>query len=304
MYVSTPSTPVVLVDVGVSGVEVYAKLESRGPTGSIKDRTARSMVDAAERDGHLAPGGVIIEASSGNTGIALSSIGAERGYRVEIICNPRVTDEKIELLEQLGATVHILDDSLLEMDYHYLQFGADLARERGGVFLNQYDNPANPYIHEHETGPELLSQLGHPPDVFVAGAGTGGTITGVARALRNAGAGTRIVLADPVGSIYAHAHATGELSDPEPYQVEAVGQAERMLPPNIALDLIDEALSIPDTESFDAARNAASQGISCGPSSGLALAAAARIAATLPIGSTIATILPDGAERYLSRGPR
>ena len=102
----------------------------------------------------------------------------------------------------------------------------------------------------------------------------------------------------------AHALATGELSDPAPYEVEAVGQAERMLPPNIALDLIDEALSIPDAESFAAARNAARQGIPCGPSSGLALAAAARVAATLPAGSTIATILPDGAERYLSRGPR
>ncbi len=298
------STPVRLVDVGVSGVEVYAKLESRGPTGSVKDRTARSMVDAAERDGRLTPGGIIVEASSGNTGIALAALGAERGYQVEVICSPRVTDEKIRLLELLGAIVHVLDTAELEDDHHYLQFGADLARRRGGVFLNQYDNPANPRVHEFETGPELLAQLDRAPDVFVAGAGTGGTISGIARALRTHRMSTRIVLADPIGSIYAHAHRTGELSEPEPYEVEAVGQAERLIPPNIALDLIDETLSIPDSESFEAARQAARQGILCGPSSGLALAAARRVALTLPAGSMVATLLPDGAERYLSRGSR
>lgn len=301
---TTPLTPVVLIDVAVRDVEVHAKLESRGPTGSIKDRTARAMVNAAVADGRLLPGGTIIEASSGNTGIALAAIGAERGYHVEILCSQRVTDEKIQLLELLGATVHVLDEATLNDDHHYLRFGADLAKRRGGVFLNQYDNPANPRVHELETGPELISQLDRHPDVFVAGAGTGGTISGIARAFRAAGANTRIVLADPVGSIYAHAHATGELSDPEPYEVEAVGQAERMLPPNIALDLIDDVLSIPDNESFAAARNVARQGILVGPSSGLALAAAARVASTLPAGSTVATLLPDGAERYLSRGVR
>lgn len=297
-------TPVVKIDVGVPGVSVCAKLESRGPTSSIKDRTGRSMIETAETNGRLAPGGVIVEASSGNTGIAVAALGAERGYDVNIICSPKVTNEKIQILGLLGATVHIFDSETDERGWTFVDFGADLADKLGGIFLNQYDNPANPRIHELQTGPELLSQLDRLPDVFVAGAGTGGTISGIARALRNAGAKTRVVLADPVGSIYAHAHATGELSEPVPYEVEAVGGAKPMLPPNLAFELIDEAISIPDAESFAAARSAAHQGVLVGPSSGLALAAAKRVALTLPTGSSIATILPDGAERYLSRGPR
>ena len=297
-------TPLIPIDVGVSGVSVFAKLESRGPTGSIKDRTARSMVETAESTNRLLPGGVIVEASSGNTGIAIAALGAVRGYDVNIICSPKVTNEKIQILELLGATVHTFDSDTDERGWTFVDFGNDLAEKLGGIFLNQYENPANPRIHEMETGPELLSQLSFHPDVFVAGGGTGGTISGIARALRNADAKTRVVLADPVGSIYAHAHATGEIIEPEPYLVEAVGGAKPMLPPNLAFDLIDETISIPDAESFDAARNAARQGVLVGPSSGLALAAAKRVAQTLPEGSTIAAILPDGAERYLSRGPR
>lgn len=298
-----------LVEVSLPGlataVHVRAKLEAANPTASVKDRTARWMVDAAEDSGALKRRGTIIESSSGNTGIALAAIGAERGYRVIIVCSTQVPEEKISLLKLLGAEVHQVEDAELGSDYHYLTLCDRIAHAEGGVFLNQYENPANPLAHYESTGPEIWEQSDHAVDVFVAGGGTGGTISGAGRFLKEQNPRLSIVLADPVGSIYAHAHATGELSDPVPYEVEAVGQAERMIPRNIDLELIDRTVSVPDAESFAAMRFAASRaGVLCGPSGGLALAACMAVAAEAAPGTRIVTVLPDGAERYLSRGIR
>jgi cysteine synthase len=301
--------PTPLVEISLPGVpphvHVVAKLEAANPTASVKDRTARWMVDAAEDSGSLATGGTIVESSSGNTGIALAAIGAERGYRVIIVCKKTVPDEKVSLLRLLGADVRQIDDAELGTDGHYLRLCARIAADEGGVFLNQYDNVANPLAHYASTGPEIWEQSGHQVDVFVAGGGTGGTITGTARYLKERRPSVSVVLADPVGSIYAHAHATGELSDPVPYKVEAVGQAERMIPGNIDLSLIDRVVSVPDADSFDAMREvAARRGILCGPSGGLALAACRVVACDAPPGTHIVTILPDAADRYISRGIR
>jgi cysteine synthase len=301
--------PTPLVEISLPGVpphvHVVAKLEAANPTASVKDRTARWMVDAAEDSGSLAAGGTIVESSSGNTGIALAAIGAERGYRVIIVCKKTVPDEKVSLLRLLGADIRQIDDAELGTDGHYLRLCARIAADEGGVFLNQYDNVANPLAHYASTGPEIWEQSGHQVDVFVAGGGTGGTITGTARYLKERRPSVSVVLADPVGSIYAHAHATGELSDPVPYKVEAVGQAERMIPGNIDLSLIDRVVSVPDADSFDAMREvAARRGILCGPSGGLALAACRVVACDAPPGAHIVTILPDAADRYLSRGIR
>ena len=288
----------------MDGVEVWAKVESTNPTGSIKDRTARWMVDAAERSGTLPAGGTIVESSSGNTGIALAALGGQRGYHVVIVCSQRVPPEKLALLELLGAEVRQLPDADLASDQHYLARAQQIADDLGGIFLNQYENKANPIAHYESTGPEIWDQLDGNIDVFVAGAGTGGTITGTARFLVEQDPTIDVVMADPVGSIYAHAHATGELSDPQPYLVEAVGQAERMIPGSIDLTVVDRVISIPDDESFAASRAAGAIGLLVGPSSGLALAASARVAKGAAPKTRIVTVLPDSAERYLSRGQR
>ena len=301
-----PTTPLFRFppDASPDGVGIFAKLELANPTASIKDRTARWMVDAAEASGRLGPGGTIVESSSGNTGIALATIGAQRGYRVIVVCSERVPAEKLHLLRLLGAEIRPIPDAELGTDAHYLIQAGRIADEVGGVFLNQYENPSNPLAHFESTGPEIWSQIDGRVDVLVAGAGTGGTITGAGRFLKTQNSEIEVVLADPVGSIYAHAHATGELSDPVPYSVEAVGQAERMIPSSIDLSVIDRVESIPDDESFAAARTAGRYGVLCGPSSGLALAASFRVASESPAGTRIATILPDSAERYVSRGVR
>lgn len=287
-----------------SGIEVYAKFEAANPTSSVKDRTALWMVDAAEASGALRPDGTIVESSSGNTGIALAALGAQRGYHVVIVCSMTVPKEKLELLRLLGAEIRQVADAELASDEHYLKLAGRIASDVGGVFLNQYDNVANPLAHYESTGPEIWTQLDGSLDVFVAGGGTGGTITGAGRFLKDQDHSIDVILADPVGSIYAHAHATGELSDPVPYEVEAVGQAERMIPASMGLAVIDRVLSITDADAFSTARLAAEAGILCGPSSGLALAAALEVAAGAAPGTRIVTLLPDSAERYLSRGPR
>jgi cystathionine beta-synthase len=301
--------PTPLVEISLpnipSGVDIRAKLEAANPTASVKDRAARWMVDAAEDSGSLLPGGTIVESSSGNTGIALAAIGAERGYRVIIVCKETVPPEKVSLLRLLGAKVRQIDDAELGTDGHYLALCTRIAAEEHGVFVNQYENKSNPKAHYESTGPEIWQQSEHAVDVFVAGGGTGGTITGTASYLKDQNPSISIVLADPVGSIYAHAHATGELSDPAPYEVEAVGQAERMIPGNIDLGLIDRVISVPDADSFHAMRILAKRrGILCGPSGGLAVAASMVVAADAQPGTRIVTLLPDAADRYLSRGIR
>jgi len=233
-------------------------VETANPTASVKDRTSRWMIDAAEASGALPPGGTIVESSSGNTGIALAALGTERGYRVVIVCGERVSSEKVNLLRLLGAEVRQVGDADLGTDEHYLKLAAQMADELGGVFLNQYENQANPQAHYDTTGPEIWEQMDHNTDVFVAGAGTWGTSTGAGRYLKEQDPNIEIVMADPVGSIDAHAHANGgELSDPAPYRVEAVGQAERMIPSSIDLTIVDRLLSIADDDSFAAARSAA-----------------------------------------------
>ena len=302
-WVPTPMESIRLDDAD-EGVALWAKLESSNPTASVKDRTAHWMVDAAESSGALEPGGTIVESSSGNTGIALAALGARRGYRVVIVCSERVPPEKRMMLELLRAEVVTVPDAELGTDKHYLARAQQIADDLGGVFVNQYENPANPAAHYATTGPEIWRQRSGRVDIFVAGAGTGGTITGTARYLREKNPTVEVVLADPVGSIYAHAHATGELTDPQPYAVEAVGQAERMIPSSIDLGQVDRVESIPDDESFAAVHRAAAQGLLVGPSAGLALAAALRVAAQAAAGTQIVTIFPDSAGRYLSRGIR
>lgn len=298
------NTPLVQLDrlSGPSGPRLLAKLEWCNPSGSVKDRIAASMIAAAVSDGRLQPGGTIIESSSGNTGIGLSALAAAGGFQAVIICTQKVAPEKLDVLRGLGTKVVMVDAKApLGSPGHFLEVGARLQRETpGSLFFDQYSNPANPAAHYGTTGPEIWRQSGGKLDVFVAGAGTGGTISGVGKFLKERDPNIEVVLADPVGSIYGHYVQTGEIAEPGSYEVEAVGQGEAKIPRIFDRSVIDRVLSIPDAESFATVRLAAkTEGLMCGSSSGLALAGALRVArAHTNDGARVVVLLPDSAERY------
>jgi cystathionine beta-synthase len=278
------------------GTRLLAKAEHLNPGGSGKDRLAIALVDAAERRG-LRPGGTLIEATSGNTGIALAQVAAVRGYKLHVVSSQKVSDEKIRILAAFGATVHRTPSVPHGHPQHYQVVAARLAKELGAVLLDQFHNAANTLVHEQWTGPELLQQSLEAAgrlDAFTAGVGTGGTLSGVARHLRKASPRTRIVLADPQGSILA---AGG---DARPYLVEGIG--DDSVPPLFETGLIDEAVTVRDADSFRFALLAARlEGLLVGGSAGSHLAAAVDVARRLPLGSVVATLLPDTGRNYLSK---
>lgn len=264
----------------------------------MKDRLARAIVDDAERRGVLARGATIIEATAGNTGMGLAMIAAVRGYRVVCVMPEKMAEDKRAALRAAGAEVVITRNAPPSDPDNFQNVARRLAEERGYFLADQFENPANPAAHEATTGPEIIAQAGGEIGAFVAGAGTGGTITGVARALRARSIGARIVLADPVGSGLAHWVRTGVVGPDGAYQVEGIGSSK----PSKVLDrsLIDEAIEIGDEESFDtAARLWREEGLFVGGSAGTAVAAALRVAAR-GIGPVVA-LLPDGWDRYRSK---
>lgn len=273
---------------------VLAKLEFWNPAASVKDRAALSIIDAAERDGRLAPGGTIIEGTSGNTGIALAWIGAIRGYRVIILMPDDVSRERYQLLRALGAEVIFTpaDEGLPGA----LRRGFKLAKETPGAFVAaQGLNEANVAAHESTTGPEIWEATGGDVDVFLVAVGTGGTITGAGRYLKSRRPDIRVVGVQPAEAPVL----TGGEFVPHKIQGIAGGAA---LPAILDLDLIDEVISIPQDEAIATAREAiAREGLLVGISAGSALAAAKLLAARADhAGKTIVTVLPDTAERYLS----
>lgn len=276
---------------------LVAKVEHMNPGGSIKERIAVSMIDAAERDGLLGPGGTIIEPTSGNTGVGLALVGAIRGYRVICTVPDKVSQEKIRQLEAYGVEVIVTPTNLLpEDDESYYGVARRLAAEIDGAFHpNQYFNPANPAAHEATTGPELWQQTDGEIDVLVAGVGTGGTITGIARHLRRLKPQVEIVGADPEGSIYS----AGPDGDIHQYLVEGVG--EDFYPDTVDLDLIDRFVMVSDRESFAMTRRLArEEGLLVGGSCGMAAAAAIQVARE-DTGKLVVVILPDSGRGYLSK---
>jgi cystathionine beta-synthase len=275
--------------------DLLAKVETTNPGGSVKDRVAVAMVDAAERDGLLKPGGTIVEPTSGNTGAGLAIVAAQRGYRCIFVMSDKMSDEKVALLRSYGAEVVVCPTAVPPEDPRsYYSTAERLVRETPGAFRpDQYSNAANPRAHELTTGPEIWRQTDGRVTHFVAGIGTGGTITGVARALRAENPSVQIIGADPAGSVYSG--GTGR-----PYLVEGVG--EDFWPTTFDPSLVDRVVEVTDAESFLMARRVTQEeGLLIGGSCGTAVHAALEIARELGPDDVVVVLLPDSGRSYLSK---
>jgi cystathionine beta-synthase len=298
---STPMVRLRRVTRGVAAT-VLAKCEFMNPTGSVKDRIGLAMIEDAERSGALAPGGTIVEATSGNTGLALAAAGVARGYRAVFTMPDKMSREKVRLLEGLGAEVVVTPTVEPGHPEYYGDVARRIAQERPGAwFADQFHNPSNPAAHEATTGPEIWEQTGGRVDVFVAGMGTGGTITGVSRHLKSRRADVRVVGADPEGSTYCSMIVRRRPAERTwAYKTEGIGGS--CVPGTLDVSAVDHCHTVSDREALLAARwLARTEGIYCGGSSGTALVAALREARDLPAGATVVLVLADPGERYLSK---
>ncbi|NDD62563.1 MAG: pyridoxal-phosphate dependent enzyme [Acidobacteria bacterium] len=281
---------------------ILAKMESYNPGGSVKDRIGVAMIDRAERLGELKPGGTVVEATSGNTGIGLALACAIRGYRSVFVMTDKCSQEKVRYLKALGADVIVVPAAAKsDSPDHYLSLARRIAAETpNSILTNQYGNPANPEAHYRSTGPEIWEATAGRVTHFVAGMGTGGTISGTGRYLKEQNPEIRIVGADPYGSVFKAYKETGQLLGSTPYLVEGVGQD--MIPDNVHLKFIDEIINVTDRDSFNTARRLGrEEGIFCGGSSGTNAWAALRLAERLTADEVIVFIICDTGERYLTK---
>lgn len=282
---------------------LFLKLECQNPGGSIKDRPALQMVAEAERSGRLRPGGTIIEGTAGNTGLGLALIARQKGYRMVVVMPDKMAKEKAHHLRALGADIvpSRSDVGKGHPDY-YSDLAARLERDLpGSLYINQFANPANVAAHETGTGPEILTQMDDAVDAFVAGVGTGGTFTGIGRALRRSNPDVALILADPVGSVLAPLVTEGTMPETVgSWAVEGIG--EDYVPPILELDLVTEAIAITDSEAFAAARTLlANEGILVGSSTGTLLAAALRWCRRQTDERRVVTLACDTGNKYLNR---
>jgi cysteine synthase len=288
-------TPLVRVSrvVPEGAAEVWAKLEFLNPGGSLKDRTALGMIEAAEAAGHLAPGATIIEPTAGNTGVGLALVGISRGYRVVMVVPEKFVGPKTEVMRVLGAEV-ILTPTEAGIQGAIAKAQEVAAALPGAFVPQQFENPANPDVHYKTTAAEIHAQLGRIPDALVLGAGTGGTFTGVARYFKERGPRVRAVLVEPQGSVWGGGPAG-------PHKVEGIGNS--FWPGALDRSLIDEIRTIGDDESFAVVKELArTEGLLVGGSSGSAAFAAREVAREMGAGRTVVTVLADGFERYLGKG--
>jgi cystathionine beta-synthase len=292
------NTPLVRLQRITAGLQptVVAKLEYLNPGGSVKDRIGLRMIEAAERDGRLQAGGTIVEPTSGNTGVGLAIAAAIRGYRCIFVMPDKMSQEKISLLRAYGAEVVICPTAVEpESPESYYSVSDRLAEEiPGGFKPDQYSNQANPTAHYETTGPEIWEQTGGELDAVVIALGTGGTVSGVARYLKEQRPDLRVVGADPEGSIYS------QPDDVHPYMVEGIG--EDFYPATMELSLIDDFVTVSDRDSFVTARRMArEEGLLVGGSGGTAVAATLRVARGYGPEATVLTLIPDGGRAYLSK---
>jgi len=281
---------------------LFVKLESQNPGGSIKDRPALSMITAFERDGRLGPGGTLVEATAGNTGLGLALVAALKGYRLILVIPDKMSREKIFHLKSMGAEIVMTRSDVGKGHPDYYQ---DLAQRiatdtPGAVFVNQFGNPANPLAHETGTAPEIWEQMDHDVDAVVCGVGSGGTLTGLSRFFARASPQTEMVLADPEGSILVDVVEGRSPREPGSWLVEGIG--EDFVPPNADLSRVRRGYSIPDRESFRVGRELLRrEGILAGSSSGTLLAAALRYCAEQREPKRVITLIPDSGNKYLSK---
>jgi len=297
------NTPLVeLRNLDTGPCQLFAKMELFNPGGSIKDRIALGMVKAAECDGRLKPGGTIVEATSGNTGIGLALVAALKGYRKILIIPDKMSQEKIQQCRALGAEVIVTrTDVPPGHPLQYQTMAADIeARTPGALYIRQHYNPDNPAVHEATTGPEIWQQMAGDVDAIVGGIGTAGTMTGLGRYFRKVAPDLKMILADPEGSLLAPYVQTGELTEPGAWVVEGIGEDE--LPPVGDMSLIDEAIVVSDRDSLLTARDLLkTEGIMGGSSTGTIIAAAAEWCRRQTAPRRVVAIIPDGGDKYLSK---
>ena len=297
---NTPLIEITRMDTGPC--QLFVKLENQNPTGSIKDRVALAMIEAAERDGKLQRGGTIIEATAGNTGLGLALIAGAKGYRIILVIPDKMSQEKIAHFRALGAEVRLTRSDVTRGHPEYYQdVAAKLTEEIPGAFyVNQFGNPANPLAHETTTGPEIWEQMNHDVDAVVVGVGSGGTLTGLGRFFKKVQPKMEMILADPTGSILYEWVKTGKLEKAGSWAVEGIG--EDFIPDIADMSLVNDAFEIDDIESFAVARELlAKEGILAGSSTGTLLGGALRYCRQQTKRKRVVTFVCDTGNKYLSK---
>ena len=297
---NTPLVEITRFDTGLC--RLFVKLENQNPTGSIKDRMALAMVEAAERDGHLRPGGTIVEATAGNTGLGLALVAAVKGYQLILVIPDKMSQEKILHVRALGAKAVITRSDVTKGHPEYYQDLAEkiAAETPGAFFVNQFKNPANPLAHETSTGPEIWEQMDHEVDAVVVGVGSSGTLTGLSRFFAKVQPDCEIVLADPAGSVLTGYIREKHIGTAGSWLVEGIG--EDFVPEIADLSRVKKAYSIPDKESFAAGREfLRKEGIFGGSSSGTLFAAALHYCREQSSPKRVVTFACDSGNKYLSK---
>jgi len=298
------NTPLVKINNLTKGMRatVFAKMESMNPGGSVKDRIGLNMIESAEREGKIKPGGTIIEATSGNTGIGLALAASLKGYQTIFVMTDKASKEKGNYLKALGAEVVIqpITAKFGEPD-HYVSVARRLSQEIPNSFFPfQYSNPGNPGAHYKTTGPEIWNDTDGKITHFVSGVGTGGTITGTGKYFKEKNPDIKIIGADPYGSIFKVVKETGSAPEPIPYLIEGIGQD--VMPDNVQMQFIDEIINVNDKDSVDMClRLSKEEGIFCGGSTGTIAYAAMEVAKKLDENAIVVFIVCDTGERYLSK---
>ncbi len=299
------NTPMVKLNrvIGKTPHQFFAKVEYFNPAGSIKDRIGLAMIEAAEKRGEVKPGGTIVEATAGNTGMALALAASVKGYKCIFVLPEKMSEEKRAMLRAYGARVVITPNGMAPDDpmSHYSVAKKIAENTENCLYTSQYHNPDNYDIHYQVTGPEIWKQMNGDIDVFVAGVGTGGTLSGVGKYLKDQKSDVKVICADPVGSILEDLFRHGKVVEPiVPWKVEGVG--EDMLPENCHLKTYDDFVKVKDFDTFTMTRRLiAEEGLCVGPSSALILVAAMKYAEKLTKPSKIVVVMPDSGKAYLPK---